>query len=151
LFLVAKSRETYSKKERESQRLKRIQDKKKKSEDRKANKGSGSLDEMMAYLDENGNLTSTPPDPGKRREFKLEDIQIGVPVGRGGPELPREGKISFFNTAKGFGFINDSTTGERLFFHVSDLASPVSESDFVTYDLGHGNRGPCAVNVKKKD
>ena len=34
---------------------------------------------MIAYVDENGNITDTPPDPQKKIEVKLEDIEIGVP------------------------------------------------------------------------
>jgi cold shock CspA family protein len=147
---MSKSRETYSKKERENQRMKRLQDKKAKSEERKANSKRGSnLEDMMAYLDENGNLTDTPPDPRKRREVKQEDIQIGVPARSNEPDVPKLGKVSFFNTAKGFGFIIDAQTGERLFFHISDLAGPISEMDSVSFDIGRSARGPCAVNIKK--
>ena len=65
---MARSKETFSKKEKEKKRRKLKQDKKEKMEERKANKKDGnSLDGMMAYLDENGNLTDTPPD-GKVRQ-----------------------------------------------------------------------------------
>ena len=65
---MAKSKETFNKKEKEKKRLKQRQDKAEKMEQRNANAKKGkSLDEMMAYLDENGNLTSTPPDPKKKK------------------------------------------------------------------------------------
>ena len=60
---MAKSKETFNKKEKEQRRNKAKQDKKARMEERKANKKKGgSLEDMMAYIDENGNITSTPPD-----------------------------------------------------------------------------------------
>ena len=68
LSLMAKSKETFNKKEKEKKRLKERQEKKERMEYRKANATKGkSLDDMMAYIDENGNISSTPPDPKKKR------------------------------------------------------------------------------------
>lgn len=60
---MAKSKESFSKREKERKRLKQKQEKQEKLQQRKAegNK-SKSLEDMMAYIDENGNITSTPPD-----------------------------------------------------------------------------------------
>jgi len=59
---MAKSKETFGKKQKEKQRLKNRQDKQQKKEERKANLKKGkTLNEMLAYVDENGNLSSTPP------------------------------------------------------------------------------------------
>ena len=61
---MAKSQETYSKKEKESKKLKKRKEKEEKKLERKANNNKGkSFEEMLAYVDENGNLSSTPPDP----------------------------------------------------------------------------------------
>src|ERR1044072_3633005 len=106
---MAKSKETFGKKEKEKKRLKQREDKQQKMEERKANAKKGkSLDEMMAYLDENGNLSSTPPDPKKVKVFKAEHIQTSVPKYSEEPQdAIREGIVSFFNDAKGYGFIKD--------------------------------------------
>jgi hypothetical protein len=75
---MPKSKETFNKKEKEKKRLKQQQEKKERAEERKANKRDGkSLEGMMAYLDENGNLSDTPPDPRHKRIFRQEDMQIG--------------------------------------------------------------------------
>ncbi|MEP6617607.1 MAG: hypothetical protein ABJA57_13550 [Ginsengibacter sp.] len=59
---MAKSQETFSKKEKGKKKLKKRQEKQEKMEDRKNNAKKGkSLEEMMAYIDENGNISSTPP------------------------------------------------------------------------------------------
>src|ERR1700749_1588563 len=112
---MAKSKETFGTKEKEKKRLKHRQDKQEKMEERKANIKKGkSLDEMMAYIDENGNLSATPPDPRKKVVFKQEDMNTGVPV-HAKEDPIREGVISFFNDEKGYGFIKDLKTQESIF------------------------------------
>jgi CspA family cold shock protein len=60
-----------------------------------------------------------------------------------------KGKVKFFNTSKGFGFITRSE-GEDLFFHVSELqAETVNEGTQVEYDISEGRKGPCAVNIRE--
>ncbi|HVU85046.1 MAG TPA: hypothetical protein VHC50_09400, partial [Puia sp.] len=77
---MARSKESSNKREKEKQRQKEKREKREKMEERRANQASGKpLEEMLAYVDENGNLTSTPPDPEKRKEVNAEDIEIGVP------------------------------------------------------------------------
>ncbi len=143
--------ETFGKKEKQKKKLKQRQEKAEKMEERKANTKKGkSLDEMMAYLDENGNLTSTPPDPKMKRVFNQEDIQIGVPKQEDmPPEEPRTGVVTFFNEAKGFGFIRDLKTQESVFIHVNQLTEPINESDKVIFEVEMGPKGLNAVNVKK--
>src|SRR3546814_14413552 len=76
---MAKSQETVNKKEKEKKRLKKKQDKEQKREERKSTSSKGkSLEEMYAYVDENGDLTFTPPDPKKRKVINQEDIELGV-------------------------------------------------------------------------
>lgn len=149
---MAKSQETFNKKEKEKKRLKQRQEKKEKMEERKANPKSNSLDDMMAYLDENGNLSSTPPDPKKRKVFNPEDMQISVPKFEEGDaaDATRQGVISFFNEAKGFGFINDAKNGERIFVHINQLTEQVNENEKVIFEVESGPRGLSAVNVRKQ-
>jgi len=105
---------------------------------------------MIAYLDENGNLSSRPPDPNKRVEIKLEDIQIGVPeyVPPTEEELTRTGKVTFFNTAKGFGFIKDLVSQQSVFVHINNLETPIQENDKVSFQIEMGPRGAAATKVK---
>lgn len=120
-------------------------------QERKAAAKSGkSLNDMMAYIDENGNLSSVPPDPSKMKTFNAEDMQIGVPKYEPSEdELVRTGTVSFFNDAKGFGFINDAQTGERIFVHVNQLTEPLVEGNKVTFEIEKGERGLVAVKVSK--
>ena len=140
---MAKSKETFNKREKEKQRQKQRQEKREKMEERKANAGKGkSLDDMLAYIDENGNISSTPPDPRMKKIFNAEEIEIGVPKhSEIADDTPNEGVVNYFNESKGFGFIMDSRSGERLFFHVNQLDVRINENDKVTYDIEKGDKG----------
>ncbi|WP_342648613.1 cold shock domain-containing protein [Mucilaginibacter sp. CSA2-8R] len=149
---MGRSTETFSKKEREKKKAKKQLDKKEKAEDRKSNtaKGKG-LDDMMAYVDEDGNITSTPPDPSKKRKISVDDIQIGVPKQEDiVEEIERNGSVSFFNDSKGYGFIRDLQSQESVFVHINALSEPIKEGDKVTFEIERGPKGLTAVKVKKK-
>lgn len=147
---MSKSQETFSKKEKEKKRQKKKEEKARKREERKANSEGGGLENMMAYLDEFGNIVDTPPDPTKKKkEIKAENIQLGVPKREDiEPEI-NEGKVTFYNDSKGYGFIKDLNSQESYFFHVNGMLEEVVENDKVTFDLEKGQKGLNAVNVKK--
>ncbi|OQP45140.1 DNA-binding protein [Niastella yeongjuensis] len=146
---MSKSQETFNKKEREKKRQRKQQDKQEKMLERKNNKEKKSLEDMMAYVDENGNLTSTPPDPKKKRIFRQEEMQISVPKQEERPANERRtGVVSFFNDHKGFGFINDSITKERIFVHVNELSIAIKENDKVTFEVQNSPKGLVALNVE---
>ncbi|MBL7731685.1 MAG: cold shock domain-containing protein [Chitinophagaceae bacterium] len=147
---MAKSKETFNKKEKEKQRLKQKQEKKQKQEERKANKKKGTpLEDMMAYVDENGNLSNRPPDERKKVVYNAEDIQIGVPRQEEMPEVFNTGIVNFFDKSKGFGFIIDQSTRNRIFFHINNLLEDVNESDKVQFLTENGARGLSAVQVSR--
>lgn len=147
---MGKSQETYNKKEKEKKRLKKRLEKQQKKEERKQNGETSSFDDMIAYVDENGNIVDTPPDVTKKKVIDAESIEIGVPK-RVEEEVDpvRKGKIDFFNDAKGFGFIKEHETNEKYFYHVNGLLEDVSENDVVTFELEQGMKGLNAVRVKK--
>ncbi|MDB5141333.1 MAG: cold shock protein [Mucilaginibacter sp.] len=149
---MGRSTETFSKKEKEKARLKKSKDKKEKAEERKANAGKGkSLEDMMAYIDEHGNITSTPPDPSRKIKINAEDVQIGVAKQQDLPhDTIRNGVVSFFNESKGYGFIKDLQTQESIFVHINALTEPLKENNMVTFETEQGQKGLSAINVKKK-
>lgn len=146
---MAKSQETFSKKEKEKKRLKKRQDKAEKLEERRKNSAGGGLDNMMAYLDEDGNIVDAPPLPTKKKEIDVNSIEIGVPKREDIVEVTRKGNIDFFNTDKGFGFIKEVGTNEKFFVHINGLLQEVKEGDLVEFDLERGLKGMNAVRVKK--
>ena len=149
---MGRSTETFSKKEREKTRSKKNKEKKERAEDRKANGSKGkSLEDMMAYIDEHGNITSTPPDPSKRIKINSEDIIIGVAKQEDVPyDTVRNGIVSFFNESKGYGFIKDMQTQESIFVHINALTEPIKENNLVTFETEQGQKGLSAIKVKKK-
>ena len=150
---MAKSQQTYNKSEKEKKRLKKREDKRKKMEARKADaKENGKAGIEFAYVDHNGNLTDTPPDPDLKVEVELEDIILGIPKKEEGEaEDPiRNGKVSFFDSSKGYGFILDTDNQEKYFTHVSGLIDEIAENDKVIFELERGLKGMNAVKVKLK-
>lgn len=147
---MAKSQESVNKKEKETKRFKKQKDKQQKSEERKKNSQGGGLDNMIAYVDENGYITNTPPDPSKKIAVSLDSIKIGVSR-REEEEVPaiRNGRVDFYNDQKGFGFIKETGTQEKFFVHVNGLLDEIKEGDMVMFELERGLKGLNAVRVKK--
>lgn len=149
---MGRSQESFGKKEREKKKEKKKKDKLSKKEDRKTNSDKGkSLEDMFAYVDEFGNLSSTPPDPNKKKTVvNLEDIQIGVakqePINPA--DLLRKGTITFFNDSKGFGFIKDHISQESVFVHINNLVDRVTEGDKVSFETEKGPKGLSAIKVR---
>lgn len=148
---MGKSQETFNKKEKEKKRLKKKQDKEQKKEERKANSDKGkSIDEMFAYVDDEGNISSTPPDPKKKNVIKSEDIEIGISrqAALDPADLIRKGTVTFFNESKGYGFIKDLESQDSIFVHVNGLEDEVKEGDKVSFETEKGQKGLNAVRVK---
>ena len=101
------------------------------------------------YVDENGNLSDTPPDPSKKKVIKAEDIPLGVPYVEHEPvNAKRVGTVKFYNTEKGYGFITDDKTRDSIFVHMNGLEEPIRENDKVRFDTEKGPKGPVAINVE---
>jgi CspA family cold shock protein len=60
----------------------------------------------------------------------------------------KEGKVKFFNEAKGFGFIIENGSNEEFFVHISGLVDQIREGDSVEFEVTEGRKGLNAVNVK---
>jgi cold shock CspA family protein len=149
---MARSQETFNKKDKEKKRLKKRQEKQLKKEERRANSNKGAgLESMLAYVDENGHLTDTPPDvTKKKKEIKAENIELGVPKKEViEDDVIRKGKVAFFDTSKGYGFIRDLGNEEKYFVHISGTLDEIGENDSVTFELEKGMKGLNAVRVKK--
>lgn len=139
---------TVDKRENEKKRLARRAEKQKRKEEKKLSPKANSLDDMIAYVDENGMITSTPPTENiKKEEIKQEEIVISTPKKEKEVPTVMKGRVEFFNTSKGFGFIKDLSGTEKYFFHVNNVMADISENDIVTFDLERGVKGMNAVNI----
>jgi cold shock CspA family protein len=148
---LAKSQQTFNKSEKEKKRLKKRADKQKKKETRKTEakeKGEGI---PFAYVDHHGQLSDTPPDPALKIKVDAASISIGIPKKEDrdpdDSDPVRKGKVSFFDSSKGFGFIIDSENQEKYFCHVSGLLDEIAENDKVSFELERGLKGMNAVKV----
>ncbi len=147
---MGRSAETFNKKEVRNKKEKKRKDKEKKRLARKDGEKS-SQDDMIAYVDENGMITSTPPDPTKKKAVKLEDIEIGVPNRDNEEAIDpiRKGTVTFFNDSKGYGFIKDAETKESVFVHINNVLDEIKEGNLVSFEVEMGPKGPAAVRVKQ--
>ncbi len=146
---MGRSQESFNKKEVRNKKEKKRKEKEKKRLARKDNTKSNSLDDMIAFVDEHGNITDTPPDPEKKEKVNAEDIQISVPRGANTEVDPiRKGTVTYFNSSKGFGFITDQQTRESIFLHVNNMLEEIREGNLVSYEVEKGQKGPVAVQVK---
>lgn len=146
---MARSKETFSKKEIEKKKIQKRKEKAARKEERKA-EGGRTFEEMLAYTDEDGNIMDTPPDPTKKKKVvKKEDMVIGARnSGEQEQEDPiRNGRVTFFNTSKGYGFIKDLKSTESIFVHSNGLKTDINENDKVTFEVERGPRGLNAINV----
>lgn len=149
---MARGQETFFKKEVRSKKEKKRKEKEAKKLAKKDQEKSSSLEDMMVYLDEDGNITSTPPDPDKKKvEIKAEDIDISIPKHEDlePVDIVRKGTVSFFDSSKGFGFIKDSETQDSVFVHVNNVVDEIKEGNLVSFEVEQGQRGPSAIKVKQ--
>ncbi len=148
---MGRSQESFNKKEVRNKKEKKRKEKEQKRMARKDNEKTSGFDDMIAYVDENGMITSTPPDPSEKTVINLEDIEISIPKSdpNDKPDPVRKGFVTFFNESKGFGFIKDAETQESVFVHVNNLLEEIKEGNVVSFEVEMGHKGPSAVRVKQ--
>ncbi len=146
---MARSKETFGKKEIRNKQMKKRKEKEMRKQEKKEQGKKSSLDDMIAYVDENGVITSTPPDLTQKTEVKAESIQIGTPKAefRINNKI-RTGRLKNYEEAKGFGFITDSESGDSIFVHANDCDGTLKAGCRVEFETEKGLKGLKAINVK---
>ena len=138
--------DSFSKKENRKKKAKKQKERAQRREERKLNNNKGKgFEAMIAYVDQNGNLTDTPPDPKEQPKIDVADIQLGAAPKE--PDVPKTGKVTTFLPDKGYGFITESLKGEQIFFHINNLTDTVEISDTVTFEVERTPKGYSAINV----
>jgi cold shock CspA family protein len=146
---MGRSQETSNKKEVRNKKEKKRKEKEVKRLKKKENQKKSSFDDMIAYVDEFGVISSTPPDPTKKKVIVAGDIQISVTKNDSSQKTDyvRKGVVTFFNESKGFGFIRDMETKQSYFFHKNNLLEAIKENNIVSFEIGKGPKGPTALKV----
>ena len=141
---------TSNKRELEKSKQQKRKEKEQRREERKSNP-INSFENMIAYVDENGMITDTPPDLGNRQKVEVEDILISTPK-KEDMEIPElKGRVEYYNPAKGYGFIKQIDSIDKYFFHISSAPASITEGNIVTFELERGQKGMNAVKIVLAD
>lgn len=147
---MGKSQETFGKKEVRTRKEKKRKEKEQKRAQKKTEGKKTSFEDMIAYVDEFGKISSVPPDPDKKTFISAESIDLNIT--KNSPELnespERKGVVTFYNAAKGFGFIQDLQSNQRVFVHVNNILEPIEENNTVIFETGRGPKGVTALKVR---
>lgn len=140
--------DSFSKKENSKKKNKKLIDKNLRREERKTNNNKGkSLDEMIVYVDVNGQFTSVPPHLQNRDE----DLAKAAKAAKNN-EISQTthftGIITYFSE-KGYGFITEDVTGDNVFFHQKDITTIVQKHDKITYKKEYTPKGYKATEITK--
>lgn len=139
--------DSFFKKENNKKKQKKQQDKISRREERKTNNNKGKeLDDMIVYVDINGNFTSLPPhaqnreeDAARARQAKEAEAITEDSVFSG---------IVSYMSEKGYGFITEKNSNENIFFHYGQLSEPVKKNDAVQYKKERTPKGYQATDIK---
>ena len=138
--------ESFSKKENSKKKAKKKQEKQLRREDRKTNNNKGKeLDDMIVYVDINGNFTSTPPHLQDREGdlLKAQQAKEAEEV-----DTIAIGTVTYFSE-KGFGFITQEDNQDNVFFHHGDLNTAIKKHDKVSFKKESTHKGYKAYDINK--
>lgn len=146
---MGRSKETFGKKEVRNKKAKKRKEKEMRRLEKKEQGTNGNFEDMIAWVDENGVITDTPPDLTKKTEVKAESIEVGVPKSefRINNRI-RTGHLKTYDEEKGFGFIVDSETKDSIFVHNNDCNATLNLGCKLEFEVEKGLKGLKAVNVK---
>lgn len=146
---MGRSGESFNKKDVRKKKEKKRKDKLAKKQARREEEPKSSLDDMIAYVDEFGNITDTPQDPAEKEEVDVGEIEVSVPKGEvTARSKERTGIVTNFNDSKGFGFIRDDDTRESIFVHINNTYEDIAEGNKVSFETEKGPKGLSAIKVK---
>ncbi|MEG0917875.1 MAG: cold shock domain-containing protein [Myroides sp.] len=140
--------DSFSKKENNKKKTKKLQDKQLRREDRKDNNNKGkTLDDMIVYVDVNGHFTEVPPHL-QNRDADLAKAKKAQESAAIDPDADYTGIVTYLSE-KGYGFITEDKTGENIFFHLGQVSINVDKHNKVTYKKEMTPKGYRAIDIRK--
>ncbi len=139
--------ESFSKKENFKKKIQKQKEKAMRREERKESndKGKG-LEDMIMYVDANGQFTSTPPIRNNDEVIDLDNIQLGAaPIEA--EEVVKTGTVTFFSE-KGYGFITEEKSKENIFFHSNNCTEMIKKGNKVSFEVEKSPKGLSAIDIK---
>lgn len=138
---------SFNKRELEKKRQSKKAGKQERKEQRRTNKSGSSLDDMIAYVDAYGNICDTPDQMQSAPPTQTESIAIATPPREAVEPQFIQGRVEYFDSGKGYGFIKNAETGDKYFFHISNAPEGIAEGKIVQFEVGQDQRGPYAKNI----
>lgn len=135
---------TFKKKERAKKKQQKKQEKfekrllKKESND----KGKG-LEDMLAYVDDFGNLTTVPPE-----ERPPNQVRKNADVTTEAHDEFSYGKVSYYNVNGHYGFIRDNQTRQTIYFNDRLVGRPLDIDQKVKYKSVRTRQGEQISEVE---
>lgn len=146
---MGRAKETFGKKEVRNKQMKKRQEKEKRKLEKKE-QDKTSFEDMIAWVDADGNPCSEPPEANAASEIEVEDIEISVPKGGNKPKDEMlTGKVNNYEESKGYGFISSSQLDNSVFFHVNDCDFEIKVGDKVEFKIEKGPKGLKAHSINK--
>ena len=147
---MGRGKESFGKKEVRKKQAKKRKDKAERRLEKKEQGKKGNFDDMIAWVDVNGVITSTPPDLTEKEEIIAENIEVGVPKAefRINTKI-KTGRLKSFDDSKGFGFIIESETMNSIFVHANDCLDEIAIGNRVEFETEKGLKGLKCVQVKR--
>jgi CspA family cold shock protein len=140
--------DSFSKKENTKKKAKKKQDKTLRREDRKSNNNKGKdLDDMIIYVDVNGNFTSVPPHLQVKNDDLANKRNSNKSAGNDKDTI-FTGIVTYFSE-KGYGFITEDNSQENVFFHHGQLNQDIVKHDKVSYKKEVTPKGFRAIDINK--
>ena len=138
---------SFNKRDLEKKKEQKRKEKQQRKEERKT-VGVSSFDDMIAYVDENGMLSDTPPNPDKKHRVVAADIAVSIPKKEEIDDELLKGRVAYFNPDKGYGFITETGGVNKYFFHVKNAPERIAEGNMVTFEPERGQKGMNAVRIE---
>lgn len=143
--------DSFTKKENLKKKAKKKQDKAMRREDRKVNNNKGkTLEDLLVYVDVNGNFTDIPTHLQNRDEDLLKSqMEKANILANNDVDLVRNGVITHVNE-KGYGFITEDKTKDNVFFNFDVSNFKLGKNSRVTFKKEITPKGFRAKEILNK-